>query len=132
MTLPAYCRYEMRLTLRWGSQWERRYVAEGRHGACEFWVRELPSGRPGIGVSDESYSCGFEVHSPTPTRDGPPDHQECWALTGRCCWHDGTSSWARDSWLPMWLENPNNHEIVFNRLALEYRRRFEPQEAGCP
>lgn len=123
--LPEHCRYEMRLTHRWPFSEERRYVAEGRFGAVEFWVRDLQ--HPAAAECGR-WSAGFETHSPTPTECRPPAHGECWALSGRCCWHDGSSLYAEESWLPAWLRNPHDHHAIFRRLAEEYMRRFEPQE----
>jgi len=119
--LPRHLHYKMTLTLRFASAWERRYWVEGRDGAVEFWVRETP----GLTLSDPLWYGGFEVHSVTPSEDRPPSHAECPQCSGRPCWHDDTSSWATDDWIPWWKEDPDNHERVFRRLASEYDHRFK-------
>lgn len=125
--LPYGYRYEMRRTLRFG-QWETRYVVEGAIGACEFWVRE---NHPIVHEPGQSkFSAGFETHDTRPSGNKPPDHGNgcCWALSGRACWHDGSSTYGMEHWLPRWERDPDHHEAVFLRLVGEVQDRFEPKK----
>lgn len=126
VNLPSGFRYERRSFLRWG-QWEHRWVAEGAHGACELWIRVLCDK---VREMDPlaTHSGGFEVHSVKPNDHRAPDHGECTALSGRPCWHDGSSTYATESWIPMFERGATDEEIL-RRLAGEYRRRFI-EEAG--
>jgi hypothetical protein len=125
--LPHHCRYELRLTFRFG-QHEWRYIAEGRFGAIEFWVRESPK-MEGI---DKTHYGGVEQHSCSPSSSEAPDHGRCWALSDRACWHDGSASYASEVWIPRWLADPNDHDGIFRSLAREYLERFEPSQEDAP
>ena len=126
--LPSRLRYSMALTLRFGS-WERRYVCEGALGAVEFWVRESGIRLREALPDTDLYSAGFELHRATPEAgDGAPDHGRCSALSDRACWHDGSSTYGTDYWLPVWRSAPEDHQAIFRRLAGEYADRFENKE----
>lgn len=121
--VPRSLRCELRMT-RFAGCWWWRYVVEGRHGAVEFHVHESPmSGRPG----EVDHYGGLETHSLD--GDGPPDHGcgSCWALSGRPCWHDGSSSYAADVLIPRWIASGKNAADTFRWLANEYRDRFEKE-----
>lgn len=45
----------------------------------------------------------------------PPSHTNCVVLGGSC-WHDGTSLWAAEFWIPSWQSDPHNHEVIFRSL----------------
>lgn len=72
------------------------------------------------------YSGGIECHwraPPAHKRDQSPTHDHCWLL--QCpCWHDGSSLAAREHWIPLWEESPNDHERMFRLLAAEADRQF--------
>lgn len=125
--LPRDFRYECTIRQRFG-EWERRYVVEGRDGACEFWCRTTPKVVTDAVGGREFYG-GFELHRASPSDgDGPPDHGRCSALSDRACWHDGTSSYASEVLIPRWQRDPENHEAVFRTLVAEYRTRFAKEE----
>lgn len=50
-------------------------------------------------------------------------HQECWWLDGAPCWHTGTSLWASEYWLPMFLAC--GEEWLWPRLEQHYKSVFE-------
>ena len=89
-------------------------------------------GRGGIHLSITVYkdkelepSAGLEFHrkvSPDHPDDAPT-HDVCWLLKTPC-WHDGTSLYASEHFIPMWKAMPHNHEGIFLQLAGEYRRHF--------
>lgn len=121
--LPRHLRYGLTLDLFAGS-WKWRYRVEGRDGALEFWAGTM-------GLSDKANDAygGIEMHSAKPTSNRPPDHGRCPALSMRPCWHDGSSLQAEEQWLPIWMSDPNDHALVFSRLAQEYGERFGVEES---
>jgi hypothetical protein len=122
-------RCEMRMTNRFG-QWERRYVVEGALGAAEFWVRQRHYTNEIASILEPDHYGGIEFHKAAPSdRDNAPDHGRCWALSDRACWHTGGSAtYAAEVWVPHWEANRENHESIFRRLAIEYRKFFEQQD----
>ena len=122
-------RCELTHRLRFGD-WEWRYQLEGRDGAVEFWCRRR-SDRSiqvlGPDAGPQTYG-GFEVHRALPgASDGAPSHGRCSALSDRACWHDGSSLYAAEFWVPKWDRDPNDHEAIFVALAAEYRKRFDKE-----
>ena len=118
--MPSGFRYELAHRYRFG-EWEWRYRVEGRDGACEFWVRTSPF----TSVGQREHYGGFEVHRAAPAiDDGPPDHGRCEALSERACWHDCSSLYAEEYWVPKWERDKNDHEGIFRSLVGEYRTRF--------
>ncbi len=76
----------------------------------------------------ERYSGGIESHSRTPTSDTPPDHDNCWLL-GCPCWHDGSSLQASEYWIPLFLSDPNNHEMMLTQLEGHTSLYFRNEDA---
>lgn len=60
-------------------------------------------------------------------RDGNPaiHHNDC-SITGGDCWHDGTSLWAREHWLPGMARG--GEDWVWRELELAYREKIAAQE----
>lgn len=108
-------RYSYRLD-EFVGQWTHRYIVEGSVGAIEFHVTDcLYEGR---------HSCGLEIHSTITTNGRRPDHGQCAAVSMRPCWHDGTTLYAVEKFLPMWLEMRNSPDAFLSLLANEYSYRF--------
>lgn len=131
MKLPRHLRYQFKGEMRFGSAIEFRYWAEGRDGAVEFWVRE--SFKAGFETEGErEWYGGIELHSLQPTQDSPPDYARCPMLSDRACWHDGSSSYARETWIPRWERcgGPKcDPREMWSYLAVEYASRFaQPEE----
>ena len=94
--LPARYRYTYKTFLQYG-QWKHEYTLVGAKGGVHLHI----SG-PHKYDGQDHWSAGLEVHSRTPMNgeDKPPSHDECWLL--RCpCWHDGTSLYAQEHFLPI-------------------------------
>lgn len=72
-------------------------------------------------------SAGLESHSRTATSEESPSHDYCWLLKSPC-WHDGTSLYATEHFLPMWKSRPHEHDLMFKALELEYHRYFEQEK----
>lgn len=121
--LPRGFRFELRHWLFAGS-WNWSYFCEGRLGAVEFHVSESTRSPD----REIEYYGGIEIHRAVSNADdGPPSHGRCRALSDRACWHDGSSLYASESWIPMWKHRRDDHISIFRRLAVEYRERFEAE-----
>lgn len=123
-------RHEYRLTPRFGSD-NHCWICIGAKGATHLHISG-PYMYPNEagGPNEEHWSAGLETHyrSPPPyMADQAPSHDECWVIKGPC-WHDGTSLCAQESYLPQWMNNPHDHKGIFNRLEVEYARRFEEKQ----
>mgnify|MGYP001580033279 FL=1 len=74
----------------------------------------------------DHWSAGIEFHSRFP-RNGQehdaPSHDMCEVLKAPC-WHDGSSLYASEHYLPIWVASPHGHEALFQNLANEYRKFF--------
>jgi hypothetical protein len=92
------------------------FLVVGPEGAVHFWVS--PS-REDI-TGDDLYG-GVEYHHAFPPdymRNDPPSHSPCHFL-GKPCWHDGTSLWASEHWIPHFITC--GQEWVFTQLEILYR-----------
>lgn len=86
----------------------------GELGAMELWwfTCELPTSR---------HVGGVEAHRREPAlyQDDSSKHDERSLLDGRPCWHDGTSLWASEYWLPL-LEKVGEG-AVFDEMERRYK-----------
>lgn len=100
----------------------------GALGAIHFHVTDM--GEKHGEQYGNRYSGGLETHYRSPPdymKDHAPSHDKCWLL--QCpCWHDGTSLYASETLIPMWLAAPNDHERMFRMLEREYVDRFEKRD----
>lgn len=113
-------RYQYRMFYQFGS-WKHFYELIGRHGAVHFHVTDFGENRKGF---PDRYSAGFEVHyrePPNYMRSLPPSHDHC-PLLKTPCWHDGTSLYAQETLLPMFLRM--NHIAMFRFLIGDADNRF--------
>jgi len=108
------------------------WTCVGRHGAVHLHITDM--GEAFAKKYGDQYSAGLECHCRQPPRymaDDAPANEKCW-LIGGPCWHDGTSLYAQESYVPFWLGSPHDHERMFRRLEGEYRDRFEPDDRDGP
>lgn len=108
------------------------WICEGRHGAVHLHITDL--GEDHARKYGDRYSAGLECHYRQPPRymsDQAPSQKDCWVLGGPC-WHDGTSLYAQESYVPFWQGDPSNHDRVLARLEREYADRFEQWEDDGP
>lgn len=117
--LPRKYRYALNLNSRFG-KWNYSYELVGSKGALNLRI----SG-PHVYDGAEHWNAGLETHSRTPMNgDTAPDHAECWLL--KCpCWHDGTSLYAQEEYLPMVLRD--DHDGVFRQMVRDADRRWSMQ-----
>ena len=116
--LPRHYRYSMEQVFFAGS-WRYNYKLVGRHGGMNLHI----SG-PHHYDSADHWSAGLETHYRQPPRymcDQPPSQDECWLL--KCpCWHDGTSLYAQEEYLPMFLRK--DHTGILRQMARDADRKF--------
>lgn len=119
--LPKQYRYQYRLAPRFG-QWEHSYELIGLHGGVHLHITEYTKDYQNI---TGPYGGGIEFHYRTPYRgrNEPPSHDECWLLKAPC-WHDGSSLWASEYWIPLWENARGDHSRVFGALARAADRKF--------
>jgi len=114
--LPRRYHYALNSSLRFG-RWNHSYELVGAKGGVHLHVNgphQTPSG--------EHWSSGLEYHSRTAWDDVPPHHTECWLL--KCpCWHDGTSLYAEEYYLPMVIAG--EHRRIFLSLVHDADQWFE-------
>ena len=106
--LPRRYRYQLRVHL-FAGLWRYDYELIGARGGLNLHV----SGPHRYDDADH-WSAGLEIHSRTPLHeDRAPSHDHCWLL--QCpCWHDGTSLYAQEHYLPMVMAG--YHDMVFRDL----------------
>ncbi len=82
----------------------------------------------------DRYSGGVEYHWRYPPAHAPhkaPDHTDCPYVHG-VCWHDGTSMYASDYYVPM-IENAGSidsvHEMIFLSLERDVENQLHPSES---
>lgn len=96
-----------------------QWSAVDQRGGVHVWIEET-------GIADYPHMGGFEVHwrSPPAWAEGKPaDKENCWLLKGPC-WHDGSSLWASEYWIPRWLEDPHNHDSILDGLGWQLDKHF--------
>ena len=113
-TLPENYRYEFRQYEKF-RRWAWSYEIVGEHGSCQLHVEEY---------KDEEFSAGLEYHYRKPPeymKNQPPSHDNCFLNKGPC-WHDGTSFYAMDYYLPLHMQNCK--DIIFRQMAHDADERF--------
>jgi hypothetical protein len=102
-------RYKIEVSLHFG-HWAYDYSLVGARGGLNLHVTG-----PHTYDGGEHWGAGLELHSRTPLHgDTAPTHDECWLL--KCpCWHDGTSLYAQEHFLPMVIAG--DHTRVFRELV---------------
>lgn len=86
-----------------GPSVEIRMQVIGPDGGCEFWFtcRNEEERRYGKGaITSGGFECHFKDGSRPDYLKDTPRHRDNCTVTGGDCWHDGTSLWASEHWLP--------------------------------
>jgi len=104
--------------------YETRWIVVNKLGAIDFHCTNTDLEI----VAKFGRSGGVEIHRSLPDdyqNPDQPDHLDCWILGGKC-WHDGSSLWASEHWIPM-LES-NGEEAVWQALYAEHKRQFGSED----
>lgn len=112
--------YEYRETFRLG-RWTYWYQIVGRHGGVHLHISHW-------GDNPDDYTAGLEYHYRVPPdymATKPPSHNQCFLLESPC-WHDGTSMYAMDHYLPM-HRSGNCKESIFLSMVNDANRAFSGQ-----
>ena len=107
------------------------FVVRDEMGATHFRFR-LDKNPLMIGFDRGWISCaGVETHfskCPEYMNGRPPSHTDCpYTLTG-ICWHDGTSLWASEHWVPGF--EFGGTDWIWSELEYQHRKRFHESEAA--
>lgn len=100
----------------------KEWGISGEFGSISFWIE-----RDSSSSSREFYG-GVEFHyneKSKPDYMSEGSHHKICMQSGGECWHDGTSLWASEYWIPMIL--PQGDEAIWKRLEQEYPR-LNPKE----
>lgn len=118
MNKELFRRYRCTYRMYWRfDQWAWSYELIARDGGLHLHVSTYA-----IDGKTE-YSAGLEMHSRTPPAGAniPPSFDECWLLKAPC-WHEGTSVYAMDHFLPIHLRG--DPERVLYALCMEADDRW--------
>lgn len=121
--LPRRYRYECRQTLQFG-QWQHTFLVIGQYGAVHFHCYPYRNAD-----GDEQWAAGLEFHwrSPPEYLAGPPSYDRCWVLDAPC-WHDGTSLYAQETLLPLFLRG--DYDELFRSLVRSADERLRPESVS--
>lgn len=116
-------RHRYELCWRFGNK-EHMWIVETRYGAVHLHITEY-----GERMKEYEPSGGVEYH----WREAPewagvqaPHFPECPILKAPC-WHDGSSSYASDHYIPMWRAGMK-HEDIFRGLERDIERTIHPEQ----
>ncbi len=128
--------------------YRHKYEMFFRYGhLTHVWSVEIAAGAVHLYISDygekrekhfvDRYSGGVQYHWRYPPEHRPnaaPQHHDC-PYTHGVCWHDGTSTYATEHYIPMIEHMPIDsvHEMVFRSLERDAERTLigTPACRGC-
>ena len=102
------------------------WAVVGRHGAVHLHLTRSSFQKDVC--EDDRWHGGVEYHwrnPPSYMDDRPPSHANCEILNSNC-WHDGSSTYAREGYLAHVLAG--RHEYIFHSLIRDYERQIHPGE----
>lgn len=100
------------------------------HGSISFWFTPFPEGSSPFPYGEKGNG-GVETHyneKSKPEYLGEASfHEQCLQNNGKC-WHDGTSLWASEYWIPYVM--PNGDEAIWRKLeSIALESFFKEREA---
>ena len=105
-------RYTMKYTREWWIDcWQHRWEILGADGGAHLSIRPYK-----LSDGPVEYSAGLEMHYRRPPNhmDGcAPSYARCFLLEDPC-WHDGTSLYAQEHFVPMFLRD--DHDGIFSEM----------------
>ena len=115
-------RAQLRLSERF-SKWDWSFEIVGAQGGVHLHI----SG-PHVYDGRENWSAGLEFHSRTATDDEPPSHARCWLLDAPC-WHEGTSSYPQERYMPLW--HAGHYDEIFRKMIRDADKFFYPESGDA-
>ncbi|MCF0075463.1 hypothetical protein LZD49_33600 [Dyadobacter sp. CY261] len=103
------------------------WCVTGEYGSLSFWVSAHTSE---LSLSwGETHYGGVENHYNEKSKpsylDESAKHTDC-NYNGGLCYHDGSSLWAEEHWIPYIL--PRGNEGIWQELEHYYERRLKPEQ----
>ena len=101
--------------------WSHSYSLVGRYGGLSLNIREYK----------DTPSAGLEYHyrQPKDYMDDCPSHEKCHVINGPC-WHDGTSLYARERYLPLF--EAGYEDLIFSFMTSDANEAFYPDKEDEP
>jgi hypothetical protein len=97
----------------------REWAVTGEFGSLSFWCS--PTQEDTSGFFDGEFYGGVETHYNEQSKpaylDDKSKHNDC-HVNGGECWHDGTSLWASEYWIPSVL--PRGDKCIWETLEYNY------------
>jgi hypothetical protein len=105
----------------------KEWCVSGEYGSLSFWVQEYsPEWQNQYG---EKYYGGIENHYNDKSKpeylSENSKHMDC-NCNGGLCYHDGTSLWASEYWIPYIL--PLGQDSIWSMLTYHYNGRLKSGE----
>ena len=105
----------------------KEWAVTGEFGSLSFWFTPYPENYEysflgkGYGGVEAHYN---EKSKPDYFKD-EPCRENC-EFNGGKCWHDGTSLWASEYWIPYIM--PRGTDAIWKELEYEYIKRNSEEE----
>jgi len=97
----------------------KEWCVTGDFGSLSFWATEVSEQSKSIFGAD--YYGGVETHYNEKSKPNylgeNSSHDDCICNAGKC-WHDGTSLWASEYWIPYVL--PRGADAIWKALEFNY------------
>lgn len=108
----------------WYSDGRVEWAVTGIYGTLSFHVTTYLLGEEvrRWGGVEAHYN---ETSRPSYMANKPPDYTDCHMNGGRC-WHEGTSLWADEYWIPKVLHRGD--EAIFEELEKHYENKLSPEQ----
>ena len=107
---------------------EFHLVVIGPHGAVEFHFNTTADRELDHDGTFPLVSLGVEMHKRVPADEA--NHQSCYLLGGEPCFHEGTSLWASEFVMPLFMSAGS--DAVFDVLERRYWRDVRDRQAVEP
>lgn len=111
------------------------FAVTSRDYAVHFWCERVldDPNTPSGGEFQRSFG-GIEYHWPMSPKWGKrePDHNRCW-ITGKPCWHDGSSLQASEVYIPMFrmCNETGDFEPLWNKLERSLDELIKDDQANA-
>ena len=118
-----------------GKKYKSKFIVQNRFGdnMCTYQIVgakgavELNITRYKTSGEEYEYQAGLEFHfrqPPVYMKDEAPHHETCHCFNAPC-WHDGTTSYAKEYYLPLFLSQ--SHSAIFLSMVKDADEKFEDE-----